>query len=114
MNVFESVSYTVQSCTIAFELWKMMLDTYEKKAAATKIYLIRGLYNLQMKESDSVHAHINEYESLNSLISAQGTIIEDELKAMLLMNSLPSSGETFIATMCNLSIAAYIVQGSAN
>jgi hypothetical protein len=30
--------------------------------AATKIYLIRRLYNLRMKESDLITAHLNEYE----------------------------------------------------
>ena len=39
-----------------------------------KIYLIRRLYNLRMKESDSVQAHLNEYESLSSQISSQGTL----------------------------------------
>ena len=63
--------------TTTFELWKMLSDTYKKKVAATKIYLIRRLYNLQMKESD--------------LVQAQGAVIEDELKAMLLMSSLSLS-----------------------
>ena len=56
-----------------------------------------------MKESDSVQTHLNEYESLSSQISAQGTTIEDELRAMLLMSSLPSSWETFVTTVCNAS-----------
>jgi hypothetical protein len=60
MHLSESVYYTVQSCTTAKELWKSLSDTYEKKVAATKIYLIRRLYNLQMKESDSIRTHLNE------------------------------------------------------
>ena len=56
-----------------------------------------------MKGSDSVQAHLNEYESLSSQISSQGTEIEDELRAMLLMSSLPSSWETFVTTVCNAS-----------
>ena len=59
-----------------------------------------------MKESDSVQAHLNEYESLSSQISSQGTTIEDELKAMILMSSLPSSWETFVTTVCNASTTA--------
>jgi hypothetical protein len=68
-----------------------MSDTYEKKVAATKIYLIRRLYNLQMKESDSITAHLNEYEGIISQLSAQGMMIDDELKALLVMSSLPPS-----------------------
>ena len=76
MHLSESVYFTVQSCETAFELWKKLSETYEKKVASTKMYLIRRLYNLRMKESDSVQAHLNEYESLNSQISSQGTAIE--------------------------------------
>jgi hypothetical protein len=85
------VYYTVQSCTTAKELWKTLSDTYEKKVAATKIYLIRRLYNLRMKESDSITAHLNKYEGVISQLSAQGMTIDDELKALLLMINLPPS-----------------------
>ena len=70
MHLSESVYFTVQSCTTTFELWKKLSETYEKKVASTKMYLIRRLYNLRMKESDSVQAHLNEYESLSSQISS--------------------------------------------
>ena len=83
-----------------------MSETYEKKVASTKMYLIRGLYNLRMKESDSVQAHLNEYERLSFQISSQGTKIEDDLRAMILMSSLPSSWETLFTTVCNGSTTA--------
>ena len=67
------------------------------------MYLIRRLYNLRMKESNSVQAHLNKHENLSSQISSQGTTIQDELRAMILMSSLPSSWETFITTVCNAS-----------
>ena len=70
MHLSESMYFTVQSCSTTFELWKTMSYTYEKKVAATKIYLIQRLYNLRMKESDSVQAHLNEYEILSSQISS--------------------------------------------
>jgi hypothetical protein len=103
MNLSESVHYTVQACTTAKESWKTLSDTYEKKVAATKIYLIRRLYNLRMKESDSITAHLNDYEGIISQLSAQGMTIDDELKALLLMSSLPPSRETFVTTACNAS-----------
>ena len=54
MHLSESMYFTVQSCLTSFELWKTLSNTYEKKVAATKIYLVRCLYNLRMKGSDSV------------------------------------------------------------
>jgi hypothetical protein len=106
MHLSESVYYTVQACTTTSELWKTLSDTYKKKVAATKIYLIRCLYNLRMKESDSITAHLNDYEGIISQLSAQGMTIDDEIKALLLMSTLPPSWETFVTTVCNASAAA--------
>ena len=41
MHLSESVYFIVQSCSTAFELWKTLSETYEKKVASTKMYLIR-------------------------------------------------------------------------
>jgi hypothetical protein len=106
MHLSESVYFTVQTCTTASELWKTLPDTYEKKVTATKIYLIQRLYNLRMKESDSIMARLNEYEGIISQLSTQGMTIDDELKALLLMSTLPASWETFVTTVCNASTAA--------
>jgi hypothetical protein len=43
MHLSESVCFTVERCTKVKELWKTLSYTYVKKAAATKIYLIRHL-----------------------------------------------------------------------
>jgi hypothetical protein len=75
----------------ARQLWKMLLDSYKKKVPPTKIYFIRRLYNLQMKESNSITAYLNDYEGIISQVSAQGMTIDDEVKALLLMSSLPPS-----------------------
>jgi hypothetical protein len=44
-----------------------------------------------MKESDSITTHLNDYEGIISQLSAQGMTIDDELKALLLTNTLPPS-----------------------
>jgi hypothetical protein len=106
IHLSESVYYTVQLCTTAKELWKTLSETYEKKVAATKIYLIRCLYNLRMRESDLITAHLNEYEGIISQLSAQGMTIDDELKALLLMSSLPPSWENIVITVCNVLATA--------
>jgi hypothetical protein len=59
-----------------------------------------------MKESDSITAHLNDYEGIISQMSAQGMTIDDELKALLLMSSLASSWETFVTTVYNASATA--------
>ena len=65
--------------------------------------MIRRLYNLQMKEFDSVEAQIIKYKSLSSHLFAQGVIIEDELRALVSMSNLSSYWETYVTTVCNAS-----------
>jgi hypothetical protein len=59
-----------------------------------------------MKESDSITAHLIDYEGIISQLSAQGMTIDDELKALLLMSSLPPSWETFVTTVCKVLATA--------
>jgi hypothetical protein len=59
-----------------------------------------------MKEFDSITAHLNEYERVISQLSAQGMTIDDELKALWPMSTLPPSWETLVTTVCNTSAAA--------
>ncbi len=46
MHMPKFVYYTEQSCAMTRKFWETLLSTYEKKATATKIYLIRHVYNL--------------------------------------------------------------------
>ena len=91
---------------MAHALWATLLSTYEKKATATKLYLIRHLYNLWMKESDSVTAHLSAYETIVAQLSSQGMTIEEELRALILLSSQIPSWATFITTICNASSMA--------
>jgi hypothetical protein len=59
-----------------------------------------------MRESDSITAHLNNYEGIISQLSAQGMTIDDELKALLLISSLPLSWETIVMNICNASAVA--------
>ena len=60
-----------------------------------KIYLIRGLYNLQMKESNSITTHLNAHKRIIPKLSLQAMNINDELHALLPKNNMPRSSETF-------------------
>ena len=80
----------------AHELWGTLSNTYEKKVTMTKIYLIQRLFNLRMKESYSVTAHLSASESLIAQLSSQGMAIDEELRSLIFMSSMPSSWETFV------------------
>jgi hypothetical protein len=61
-----------------------------------------------MRESDPITAHLNDYEGIISQLSGQGMTIDDELKALLLMSSLPLSWEAFTITHRAISDAHFM------
>ena len=62
MHLLESVYFTVQSCETAFELWKKLSETYEKKVAST-IYVCVYMYYVLciMYICMCVYVYVNEW-----------------------------------------------------
>ena len=61
--------------------------------------MIQHLYNLRMKESDSV-TQLSAYQSFIAQLSSQGMTVEEELRALILISSLPLSWEIFVTMVC--------------
>ena len=52
---------------------------------------MRRLFNLQMSEGGRVADHINEFNMIINHLSSVEINFEDEIKALVLMSSLPES-----------------------
>ena len=61
LHLAESFYFTVVSETSSFNLWKKLCSTYEKETASNKVYLMKRLFELQMKEGASVAPHLNKF-----------------------------------------------------
>ena len=83
------------------DLLKAMSNMYEKTSAMHKVYLMRKLFNLQMYESASVADHINEFDMMVSQLSSIKINFEDEIKALILIPSLPESWDIVVADLRN-------------
>ena len=59
VHLANSVYFTVLDNKNSKELWKTLCNTYEKETAANKVFLMRKLYDLRMKVTDSVASHLN-------------------------------------------------------
>ena len=62
---------------------------------------MKRFFNLHMKESIIVSVHLNEFNSLFSQLVAQNLNFGDEVKAIFLLCSLPSSWDTFCIAINN-------------
>ena len=91
LSLAKNVAYNIVNVKTTHELIKALSNMYEKPSAANKVFLIRQLVNLKMKEGGSVTDHVNEFNSIISRLISVDIEFENEVQALLLLSSLPES-----------------------
>ncbi|MCO5600506.1 hypothetical protein L7F22_054619 [Adiantum nelumboides] len=87
---------------MAKDLWNSLCSAWESKSASNKVFLMKKLMKLCMKEGSTVFGHLNEFNSLFSQLTSQGfSEFDEELKSILLLCSLPSSWDIFCTAISN-------------
>jgi len=66
---------------------------------SNKVFLVKKLYNLKMKEGDSMAKHLNEFNIIKSQLASIKIILDDKIIAILLFCSMPYSWENLIAAI---------------
>lgn len=87
----ENVASNVLNETTAAVLMTSFSNMYENTLASTKLCLMRRLFGLKMIEGASITDHINEFDLITSQLSSTNIMIDDEVKALILLASLPAT-----------------------
>ena len=95
--MFEHVS----TYTNAHELWSKLESTIQKKTPRNKASLVRRLVKLDYMDGQSMKEHLNSFKGLVNQLTKINMKIDDELQALLLLNSLPESWDTLVVTLNN-------------
>ena len=53
-------------------------NMYEKPSASNKVYMMRRLFNMKMKESQVMDKHLNEFNNIITQIESVGIDFDDE------------------------------------
>ena len=101
MHVAENFYFNMAKETTTFSLWEKVQVVYEKKSSSSKLILIRQLFNMKVRETDLATSHTNTFYWVLSKLSSQGINFEEEVKALALLSSLPTSWEVFFMTFTN-------------
>ncbi|MCO5590678.1 hypothetical protein L7F22_044652 [Adiantum nelumboides] len=102
LHLAESVFFTIIGKTMANDLWDSLCSAWESKSASNKVFLMKKLMKLCMKEGSIVFGHLNEFNSLFSQLTSQGfSEFDDKLKSIFVLCSLPSSWDICCTAISN-------------
>ena len=80
---------------------KALSGMYEKSSANNKVHLMKKLFNLKMVENASVAQHLNEFNTITNQLSFVEINFDDEIRALIVLASLPNSWEAIRMTVSN-------------
>ena len=74
---------------------------YEKPSASNKVFLMKCLFNMKMSEGGFVADHLNEFNTLTSQLSSIKANFDDEVRALLILCSLPKRWNILVMVVSN-------------
>eukprot|EP00253_Pinus_taeda_P017108 PITA_17108 len=77
-------------------LWDKLGTLYQSKSLVNKLFLRKKLYNLRMKDGDSVTEHLNAFNTVVSQLLSVDIKISDEDKCISLLCSLPDPWDSLV------------------
>ena len=94
--VLDLVLLNVLGEAMAKDLCDKLGTLYESKSLVNKLFLWKNLYNLRMKDGDSVTEHLNTFNTMVSQLASIDIKILDEDKCINLLCSLPESWDSLV------------------
>ena len=80
---------------------RALAKLYEKPSTSNKVFLMKRLFNMKMLEGGSVAGHLNEFNTLTSQLSSVKVNFDYEVRALLILCSLPKSWNSLVMVVSN-------------
>ena len=81
------------------EVWKKLADQFQKKTWSNKLTLRRKLYDLKLKDGQSVQKHVKALTEIFDELAIIGDPLDDESKVVHLLASLPDAYDILVTAL---------------
>ncbi|KAH9684519.1 Integrase catalytic domain-containing protein [Citrus sinensis] len=95
----DEVKYSVKDEECAVTLWRTLEEKYLVKSPENRLHAMSQVYGFRMKPGVSMHDHVSRFEKLLTDLKNLDEDIKDEVKAMILLHSLPEEYSHFVTTL---------------
>jgi hypothetical protein len=91
LSLAVSVAFNISKEKTTKGLMDALAKLYEKPSTSNKVFLMKRLFNMKMSEGGSVADHLNEFNMVTNQLSSVKVDFDDEVRALLILCSLPES-----------------------
>ncbi|MCO5546579.1 hypothetical protein L7F22_000008 [Adiantum nelumboides] len=70
LHLAKSMFFTIIGKSTAKDLWDSLCSAWESKSTSNKVFLMKKLMELSMKEGGTIFGHLNEFNSLFSQLTS--------------------------------------------
>jgi hypothetical protein len=95
------MAFNISKEKIMKELMDALAKLYEKTSTSNKVFLMEIFFNINMSEGGSVADHSNEFNIVTNQLSYVKVDIDDEVRALLILCSLPESWNGLVMAVSN-------------
>nr|TKS10928.1 hypothetical protein D5086_0000078330 [Populus alba] len=93
LSLSRIVAHNVTKEKSTTRLMEALSGMYEKPSTNNKVHLMKKLFNLKMVENTYVTQHLNNFNTITNQLSSVEIEFDDEIRALILLASLPSTEE---------------------
>ena len=93
LTLSKNMTHNMVKETITKGLMEVLFDMYEKHSTNNKVYLMKTLFNLKMREGAPMVENLNEFNTIINQLSLVEINFHYEVCTVILLASIPSSWE---------------------
>jgi hypothetical protein len=101
LSLSASMAFNISKGNIRNDLMDALDKPYEKPLASNKVFLMKRLFNMKISEGGSIADHLNEFNTVSNQLSFVKVDFDDEVKALLILCSLPKSWDELVMVVSN-------------